>query len=98
MVQAICQAWNQCRINVKGRSGPLHQDIAATLNEYTWEGNNWRIDAQILDVFYPYNTSTHSLALIPLLGIGAENKIFPTYESRAQDLCYADVCNGRNQC
>src|ERR1041384_8461095 len=33
-----------------------------------------------------------------LLGIGAENKKFPTYESRTQDLCYADVCNGRNRC
>src|ERR1044071_3982205 len=62
MVQAICQAWNQSHVNAYGRSGPLHQDIAATLNEYTREGNNWRIDAHILDVFYPYNTSTHSLA------------------------------------
>ena len=49
------------------------------LNEYTWEGNNWRIYAHILDVFYPYNTSTHSLALIPLLGLGAENNNFSTY-------------------
>ena len=68
------------------------------LNMYTWEGNNWRIDAHILDEFYSYNTSTHSLALIPLLGNGAENKKIPSYESRTQDLCYADVCNGGNRC
>ena len=74
MVQAICQAWNQSRVNAQGRSGLLHQDISAMLNKYTWEDKNWRIYAHILDVFYPYNTSTHRLALIPLLGFGAENK------------------------
>ena len=46
------------------------------LNEYTREGNNWGIDAHILDVFYPYNTSTHSLALIPMTGYVAENNNF----------------------
>src|SRR3954469_17394614 len=35
MLQAICQAWNQSRVNALGRSGPLHQDIAHVLNEYT---------------------------------------------------------------
>jgi hypothetical protein len=65
------------------------------LNEYTWEGNNWRIDAHILDVFYPYNTSTHSLALIPLLGLGAENNNFSNLrDAQTQDLCYADASNG----
>src|SRR3954470_11925076 len=98
MVQAICQAWNQCRINVKGRSGPLHQDIAATLNEYTWEGNNWRIDAHILDVFYSYNTSTHSLAHDPTVGDRRRKQKISYLRVLTQDLCYADVCNGRNRC
>src|ERR1041385_4437727 len=39
MVQAICQAWNQSRVNAQGRSGAASSNITATLNEYTWEGN-----------------------------------------------------------
>src|SRR3954465_6822487 len=35
MVQAICQAWNQSRVNAEGRSGAASLNIAATPNEYT---------------------------------------------------------------
>ena len=66
------------------------------LNEYTWEGNNWRIDAHILDVFYPYNTSTHSFAHDTTVGVrGRKHKIFITYETHTQDLCYGDASNGK---
>jgi hypothetical protein len=66
------------------------------LNEYTWEGNNWRIDAHILDVFYPYNTSTHSLAHDTTVGVrGRKHKFFITYETHTQDLCYGDASNGQ---
>ena len=53
MVQAICQAWNQSRVSVRVRSvGAASSNIAAILTKCTWEGNNWRIDAHIHDVFY----------------------------------------------
>src|ERR1041385_6433202 len=39
MVQAICQVWNHSRVNESGRSGAASSNIAATLNEYTSEGN-----------------------------------------------------------
>src|SRR4051812_47527875 len=42
------------------RPGAASSNIAAMLNEYTWEGNELRFDAHTLDVFYTYNTSTHS--------------------------------------
>ena len=46
------------------------------LNEYTWEGNNWRIGGHLLDVFYPYNTSTHSLAHDTTVGASVQKQYF----------------------
>jgi len=64
------------------------------LNEYTSEANNSRIDAHILDVFYPYNTSTHSLAHDTTVGErGRKHNFFLTYDSQTQDLCYVDASN-----
>jgi hypothetical protein len=40
------------------------------------KGNNKKINARIHDAFYPYRTTMHRLALIPLLGYYTENKIF----------------------
>src|SRR4051812_48582440 len=75
--------------------GAASSDNCRNDKQYMWEGNNWRIDAHILDVFYPYNTSTHSLAHNTIVGVRCtKQSFFLSYETQAQDLCYGDTSNG----
>jgi hypothetical protein len=55
--------------------GPLQSNYATDINKYTLEGNNKTINARIF-MMHSNRTSILriDLALIPLLGFGADNK------------------------
>jgi hypothetical protein len=80
-VQAVRQAWNQSHVKrVKSVFRPLKSNYATDINKYTLERNNKTINARIHTMRSNRTSILRiDLALIPLLGFGADNKKFMCY-------------------